>query len=102
MSLSFQSRTITLNGSVTEILPDETILQAALRNRIHIPTLCYDPRLSISGHCKVRLVEADGKLKASCITKAEHGMVVETHSPKAAETRKKRVATILKRSKKEL
>jgi predicted molibdopterin-dependent oxidoreductase YjgC len=99
MSLSFQSRTITLNGSVTEILPDETILQAALRNRIHIPTLCYDPRLSISGHCKVCLVEADGKLKASCITKAEHGMVVETLSPKAVEARKKRVAAILKQHK---
>jgi len=34
-----------LNGSVTEILPDETILQAALRNRIHIPALCTIPAL---------------------------------------------------------
>lgn len=93
------SRSIILNGKATDILPDETILQVALRNRIHIPTLCYDPRLSISGHCKVCLVEADGKLKASCMTKAEPGMVVETHSAKAVETRKKRVATILKQHK---
>jgi predicted molibdopterin-dependent oxidoreductase YjgC len=93
------SRAITLNGKTVDILPGETILQAAHRNRIHIPTLCYDPRLTISGHCKVCLVEVDGKLKASCMTRAENGMVVETHSPKAIETRKKRVQTILKQHK---
>jgi predicted molibdopterin-dependent oxidoreductase YjgC len=99
MRAPFGQQFITLNGNKTEILPDETILQVAARNRIQIPTLCYDPRLSISGHCKVCLVEVDGKLKASCMTKAEHGMIVETHSPKAVDTRKKRVQTILKQHK---
>jgi predicted molibdopterin-dependent oxidoreductase YjgC len=92
-------RFITLNSTRTEILPNETILQVATRNRIHIPTLCSDPRLSLSGHCKVCLVEVDSRLKTSCVTKAEHGMVVETHSLKAVETRKKRVSTILKQHK---
>jgi predicted molibdopterin-dependent oxidoreductase YjgC len=93
------SRSITLNGVSTDILPNETILQVASRNRIQIPTLCYDPRLSVSGHCKVCLVEVDGKLKASCMTKAEHGMVILTHSEKARDVRKKRVQTILKQHK---
>jgi predicted molibdopterin-dependent oxidoreductase YjgC len=99
MRTPFDSGFITLNGIKTEILPDETILQVASRNRILIPTLCHDPRLSISGHCKVCLVEADGKLKASCMTKATHGMVVMTHSDKAVETRKKRVQSILRQHK---
>jgi predicted molibdopterin-dependent oxidoreductase YjgC len=96
---SGNSRAITLNGVRTEILPDETLLQVAARNGIQIPTLCYDPRLSISGHCKVCLVDVDGKLKASCMTRAEHGMVVLTHSDKVLDIRKKRVQTILKQHK---
>ncbi len=96
MRTLFHDRFLFLNGVKTEILPDETILQAASRNRIQIPTLCYDPRLSVSGHCKVCLVEVDGKLKASCMTRAEPGMHVQTHSPKATEARKKRIRTILK------
>ncbi len=80
----------------TAFSTDETILQIARRNRIHIPTLCYDPRLSLSGHCKVCFVEVDSKIKASCTARAESGMLVKTHSEKAKEARKKRVAAILK------
>jgi formate dehydrogenase alpha subunit len=91
------SKTITLNGKEVEFFEDETLLQIALRNHIAVPTLCYDPRLSLSGHCKVCLVELDGKLVPACITKADEGMVVNTHSEKAKSARKKRVAAILKR-----
>ncbi|MBE7445098.1 MAG: formate dehydrogenase subunit alpha [Planctomycetia bacterium] len=93
------SITITLNGASVEIHPDETILQVAYRNGIIIPILCYDPRLSCTGHCKVCLVEVDGKLKTSCVEKAREGMVVITHSTKAIEARKKRVQAVLKRHK---
>lgn len=72
-------QTLTLNGTSVEIHPDETVLQVAHRNGIFIPVLCYDPRLSCTGHCKVCLVEVDGKLKASCIEKAQEGMAVATH-----------------------
>ncbi|MFA5355060.1 MAG: molybdopterin-dependent oxidoreductase, partial [Thermodesulfovibrionales bacterium] len=96
MDISPFTKTITLNGAVTEFLPGETILQVATRNRILIPTLCHDTRLSVSGHCKVCLVEVDGKMTASCIAPAEHGMVVETHSERAVEARKKRVTAIIR------
>ncbi len=92
-------QTITLNGANVELHPDETILQVANRNGIFIPVLCYDSRLSCTGHCKVCLVEVDGKLKASCVEKAQEGMEVLTHSTRAAEARKKRVQAILKRHK---
>jgi formate dehydrogenase alpha subunit len=85
-----------LNDKDIEYIQGETIYQLAQRNHIHIPALCYHPRLTTSGHCKVCLVEVEGKLAASCITEAKENMVVETHSEKAIEARKKRVKAILK------
>jgi formate dehydrogenase (NADP+) alpha subunit len=97
--MPFQSRLITINGKITGFITGESVLHVANRNRIFIPTLCHDPRLSISGHCKVCFVEINGRLKPACTTKAEHGMVIETDSGKAKEARKKRVAAILRNHK---
>jgi len=93
---SFPSRSVTINGKRVGIIPGESVLHLANRNRIFIPTLCYDPRLSISGHCKVCFVEINGKLKPGCTTKAEHEMVIETDSEMAKEARRKRVSAILR------
>ncbi len=100
MELSRHRRkTLVINGHRTEILPGETVLQSANRNRIFIPTLCHDPRLSVSGRCMVCLVEINGKLRAACKTKAEDGMVVTTHSRKAEKARRKRVTAIIRQHK---
>ncbi len=93
--MPFQSRLITINGKGVGFIPGESVLHVATRNRIFIPTLCYDPRLSISGHCKVCFVEINGRLKPACTTKVEHGMLIETDSEKAKEARRKRVSAIL-------
>lgn len=83
MNITGKTRqTLTLNGTDVEIHPDETVLQVAHRNGIFIPILCYDPRLSCTGHCKVCLVEVDGKLKTSCVEKTQEKMVVVTHPQK--------------------
>ena len=95
----WSNKTLTIDGKDVKILAGETVLQLATRNRIFIPTLCYDPRLSASGHCKICLVDISGKLKPACITMAEQGMVVETQSEKAREARKRRVTAILKQHK---
>jgi hypothetical protein len=42
MRTPLNGRFITLNGTKTDTLPDETLLRAASRNRIQNPTL-YDP-----------------------------------------------------------
>ncbi|NTU42350.1 MAG: molybdopterin-dependent oxidoreductase, partial [Nitrospirales bacterium] len=93
------TKNIFLNGVVTEFLPGETILQIATRKGILIPTLCHDTRLTVTGHCKVCLVEINGKMAASCNTQAEQGMMVVTHSERAVEARKKRVSAIIKQHK---
>lgn len=94
--MPFQNRRITLNGKQVGFIPGESVLNVANRNRIFVPTLCFDPNLSISGHCKVCFVEIDGRLKPACTTKVEQGMVIEIDSEKAREARKKRVTAILK------
>jgi len=92
-----KTRSIVLNGKVTVIVPGETVLETAKRNRVFVPTLCHDPLLTVSGHCKVCLVEIDGRLRAACETAAEPGMTVETDSGKARTARQRRVAAMIRR-----
>lgn len=99
MQKNYSGQFLVLNGEKTPFSPGETILQVANRNQIQIPTLCHDPRLTPSGHCKVCLVEINGKIKSSCAAKAEISMIVETYSEKAKEARRRRVSAILKQHK---
>lgn len=60
------------------------LIQAAERLGIEIPHYCYHPGLSISGNCRMCLVEIEKmpKLQIACNTKVAEGMVVKTTSPK--------------------
>ena len=42
-----------IDGKKVEVEPSQTILQAAQKIGIHIPTLCHDPRLAPSGACRM-------------------------------------------------
>jgi len=74
-----------------------TILEAAARAGIPIPTLCYLKEINEIGACRVCVVEVEGvtKLVAACNNTAEEGMVIHTNSPKVRETRKTNVKLIL-------
>jgi NADH dehydrogenase/NADH:ubiquinone oxidoreductase subunit G len=76
----------------TEVLGHEgmTILEAAERAGVTIPTLCHRPDLSPSGNCRICVVEVEGfsRLVASCHTPISDGMVVHTRSPKVVAARK--------------
>ena len=75
----------------------ETILEAAMRAGVKIPTLCHHPKLSNYGGCRVCVVEVGGmnRLITSCTTPVSDGMVVTTDSPKIRETRKTLLELIL-------
>ncbi len=79
-----------INGKAIEVEPGTTILQAARRNDIYIPNLCYDKRLRPYGGCRLCVVEVEGqrRLFAACSTPAEKGMVVHTETPKLHKARK--------------
>ncbi len=67
----------------------DSILEAAQKAGIHIPTLCYEPRLPANAACRVCMVEVEGarKLAASCATAAADGMVVRTNTEKVRQLR---------------
>ena len=75
---------ITIDGKEFEVDPKCTIMEAAARNGIDIPHFCWHPKLSISGNCRMCLVEVEKmpKLVIACATPAADGMIVKTRSEK--------------------
>ena len=73
--------TLTIDGRKVEVEEGSTILEAALKANIHIPTLCYLPEVQAIGSCRVCLVEVEGNkaLQASCMAPATNGMIVKTN-----------------------
>jgi len=72
-----------------EFKTGQTIIEAARDNGIDIPHFCWHPKLSVSGNCRVCLVEVEKmpKLMIACSTLASEGMVVHTQSEKTLEAR---------------
>ena len=88
---------ISINGRTLSVTPGTTILDAARRNGIDIPTLCYMEGVSDIGMCRLCSVEAEGfdKLLASCRTKAVDGMAITTESEKLTRYRREMLNLIL-------
>ncbi|MFP4250332.1 MAG: 2Fe-2S iron-sulfur cluster-binding protein, partial [Armatimonadota bacterium] len=82
--------TLTINGFDVTVPEGSTIMEAADAASIHIPRLCYHPKLSIQGACRVCVVEIEGsdKLAASCCFPAEDGMSVRTNTPEILRLRR--------------
>src|SRR6056297_1593836 len=81
---------VNIDGQNIEVEEGTTILKAAEKTHIKIPTLCYEEGLSIYGGCRLCVVEIEGEnlLKPACATEVEDGMCVKTHSPLVREVRK--------------
>ncbi len=88
---------LTIDGRQVRARAGQTILDAAKENGIHIPTLCYHPRLSISGACRVCVVEIEGapSLAASCAMPVSKGMNVKTSSDRVLKARRMVVELLL-------
>ncbi len=74
---------LTINGKPCQAQDGSTIMEAARQNGIHIPSLCYLKDVHQYGTCRVCVVEVEGmkNLQASCMVKAQEGMIVHTNSP---------------------
>ena len=90
-------REFIIDGKPVAFEPGETILQAAKRAGIYMPTLCWDERLKPTGACRLCLVEVEGsrRLAASCHTPAQDGLVVHTDSERVHKARKLIVELLL-------
>jgi NADH-quinone oxidoreductase subunit G len=75
---------LTIDGREIEVADGTTVIQAAERLGISIPHYCYHPGLSISGNCRMCLVEIEKtpKLATACTQPVADGMVVHTASDK--------------------
>jgi len=86
-----------IDGQEVTVNKGETILEAARKAKIYIPTLCHHDDLCVAGNCRVCVVEIEGrnKLETSCSTPAEEGMEIKTISPKVRNARKDIVSLLV-------
>jgi NADH:ubiquinone oxidoreductase subunit E/Pyruvate/2-oxoacid:ferredoxin oxidoreductase delta subunit len=79
-----------IDGTQASFEKGMTILDAAKKMGVPIPTLCHHENLVPFGGCRICVVEIEGsdKLVGSCHTPIEEGMVIHTQSHKVSETRK--------------
>ena len=79
-----------INGIPVEAEKGASILDAAKKVQIKIPTLCKHPDLTASAACGICVVKIKGSnkmLRARC-TPLENGMDIVTHDPEIVEVRR--------------
>jgi len=93
--------TLTIDEQEIQVEEGTSLLEAAEGIGRKIPTLCYHKALSPYGACRLCLVEItqDSRkmIQASCLYKAEEGMVVETRSERVIKNRKIMIELLLAR-----
>ncbi|MGM9550359.1 MAG: [FeFe] hydrogenase, group A, partial [Faecousia sp.] len=88
--------TITINGKKVEFTNEKNLLTIIRNAGIEVPTLCYQPELSIFGACRLCMVEDDkGRCFASCSEEPRDGMVIYTHTERLRKNRKLIVELLL-------
>ncbi|GEM_PF-61688 len=86
---------LTVDGREVEVPNNASILEAARKLDINVPTYCWDPRMKPYGACRLCMVEANGRLVASCCTTVRDGMTVLTATPECIKSRREMVAYLL-------
>lgn len=93
---------LTINGREVEVEAEATILEAAKKINIEIPTLCHlnlqdGEHVSCTSSCRVCCVEVEGRinLAAACSTRVSPYMVVKTNTQRVSNSRKTVVELLL-------
>ena len=92
-----QKITININGKEYQVDSGQTIMQAADQCGYRIPRLCYHPKLSIEGACRVCIVEVEGmrNFVASCAYPVADGMKIQTNNKDVRQARRDIVELLL-------
>ncbi|MGQ9682516.1 MAG: molybdopterin-dependent oxidoreductase [Anaerolineae bacterium] len=82
--------TIRIDGQDVAVPPGTTVLDAARRIGIEIPSLCYHEKLLPAGLCRLCLVEIEKMrgLQPACATTVRDGMVVHTDTAPVLHNRR--------------
>lgn len=88
---------LTINNQSISVPAGTTVLAAAKKLNINIPTLCNHPDLCVAGICRVCVVEQTGArtLIASCAMPVSEGMDIHTNTLKVRNARRHIVELLL-------
>ncbi|HHW39692.1 MAG TPA: 2Fe-2S iron-sulfur cluster binding domain-containing protein [Syntrophomonadaceae bacterium] len=93
---------IKIDGIEVDVISGETILEAARRAGIHIPTLCYHEAFGGQGICRMCIVEVkEGnrtRLVASCTYPVNGEIEVKTSTPEIERIRRNIVMLLYRRA----
>lgn len=89
--------TLQMNGRSMNVPAGMTILEAANRMNISIPSLCWLKNMNEDGICRMCVVEIEGeeRLVTACTTEVKTGMKIWTHSPRVVESRENTLKLLL-------
>jgi len=81
---------ITIDGRKVSVPAGATVLEAARKAGIYVPTLCHDPYLKPYGACRLCIVQIEGLRgwPTSCTTPVQEGMVVATETEEIQRIRR--------------
>jgi len=81
---------INIDGRDIEVEKGISVLAAARKANIDIPTLCFLKEINAAGDCRMCIVQIEGRrgLVPSCNTMVEEGMVIKTNTPEINEARR--------------
>jgi len=93
---------VTIDGIQVKVKEGETILDAAKKAGIWIPTLCYNPSVTSQATCRLCMVELDRgdwkQLVTACNYPVRRDIVVSVSSEKAVRARRGVMELLLARS----
>lgn len=80
---------ITINNRSFQVRANASVLQACEEAAIEVPRFCYHEKLSVSGNCRMCLVEVEKSPKpvVSCAMPVSKGMVIYTNTPLVRKAR---------------
>jgi [NiFe] hydrogenase diaphorase moiety small subunit len=80
--------TFYIDGKECTASQGDSIIDAARKNNVYIPSLCNVKELIPSGSCRICTVKVAGRYMAACTTPVSSGMVVESKTPDIEDKRK--------------
>lgn len=92
---------LTIDNVQLQVKKGTTVLEAAKKIGINIPTLCHLKDINEHSSCRICVVEVGPRLIASCTLAVEEGMKIITGSKKVREARKTVIELMLSNHKME-
>jgi iron-only hydrogenase group A len=81
---------VEIDGNKVSVPFGATILEAARKAGVRIPTLCHHPDLCVAGVCRVCVVEVEGMrtLQAACAYPLSQPLKIRTHTRRVRQARR--------------